>query len=276
MLGRPVPLADVTRIDAGAGSSAVFHLRDRGGCLILKVTTVRRVLAGARRELAVYTCPPVDLGVVVPMSVGAAERPDMVCLLLEALDPYPPAARVTRDAWLAVAADLGRLHRVPAAAWPGLRPRKPPAPSRIDAGLAVWRGLAGDAVADRAGQLLAASLTPLPAVLVHGDCHVGNLLRHGAATAWIDWLDMCAGTGAEDLALLWQRAEFDGGHPPRAAMLEVYLRHRDDVDAAMFRRALAAEEIRLLIVDWPAFLASAPARPRAVLVDRMRHLTATV
>ena len=276
MLGRHVAPADITRIDAGAGASAVFRLRDGGRHLILKVTTVRRALAGARREVAVYTGPPVDLGVAVPVAVGAAERPGMVCLLLTALDPYPPAARVTRDAWLAVAADLGRLHRVPATAWPGLRPRKPPAPSRIETGLAVWCELAGGVVADRAGELLAALPIPRSTVLVHGDCHVGNLLCDDDATAWIDWLDMRAGTGAEDLALLWQRAEFDGGHPPRAAMLDVYLHHRSDVDAAVFRRALAAEEIRLLAVDWPTFLADAPPQRRAVLVDRMSRLTATV
>jgi aminoglycoside phosphotransferase len=275
MLGRLAAPGDVTRIDAGAGVSAVFGLRDGGRHLVLQVTTVRRALAGARREMAVYTCPPVDLGVAVPVAVGAAERPGMVCLLLAALDPYPPAARVTRDAWLAVAADLGRLHRVPAAAWPGLRPRKPPAPSRIVAGLAVWRQLAGDAVADRAGELLAAAPVPRSTVVVHGDCHVGNLLRDGDATVWIDWLDMRAGTGAEDLALLWQRAEFDGGRPPRAAMLDVYLRHRGDLEVPVFRRALAAEEVRLLAVDWPRFLASGPPARRSELVDLMRRLTAT-
>src|SRR5690348_1406940 len=158
----------------------------------------------------------------------------------------------------------------------GAAARKPPGPARIVAGLAVWRGLAGDAVADRAGELLAASPVPRSTVVVHGDCHVGNLLRDGDATVWIDWPDMGAGTGAEDLALLWQRAEFDGGHPPRAAMLDIYLRHRGEVNAAVFGRALAAEEIRLLAVDWPTFLAGASPRPRAVLVDRMRGLTANV
>jgi aminoglycoside phosphotransferase (APT) family kinase protein len=111
--------------------------------------------------------------------------------------------------------------------------------------------------------------------LIHGDCHVGNLLCDNHTMAWIDWLDMCAGTGAEDLALLWQRAEFDGGHPPRAAMLDVYRHHRDDVDTAVFGRALAVEEIRLLAVDWPAFLVGAVPQRRAVPVDRMRRLIAT-
>jgi hypothetical protein len=47
------------------------------------------------------------------------------------------------------------------------------------------------------------------------------------------------------------------------------------VEPATFRRALVAEETRLLAVDWPMFLADAAPDRRAVLVDRMRRLTAT-
>jgi len=47
MLGRHAAPGDVTRIDAGAGASAVFGLRDGGRHVVLKVTTVRRALAGA-------------------------------------------------------------------------------------------------------------------------------------------------------------------------------------------------------------------------------------
>jgi aminoglycoside phosphotransferase (APT) family kinase protein len=55
----------------------------------------------------------------------------------------------------------------------------------------------------------------LPACLIHGDLHAGNLLRDAeGASVWADWQEVGIGQGPEDLALLWQRAEFDGADRP--------------------------------------------------------------
>ena len=58
---------------------------------------------------------------------------------------------------------------------------------------------------------LDAALTELPVCLRHGDWHLGNILIDPADRfVWIDWQEVGLGHGPEDLALLWQRAEFGG------------------------------------------------------------------
>ena len=54
-----------------------------------------------------------------------------------------------------------------------------------------------------------------PLCLIHGDCHAENfLVADDGALVWVDWQAVGAGNGPEDLALLWQRAEFNGAEVP--------------------------------------------------------------
>lgn len=109
-------------------------------------------------------------------------------------------------------------------------------------------------------------------MLIHGDCHLGNLVRTECGISWIDWQQVGLGAGPEDLALLVQRAEADGGDPPRALMLERYRAARGlavDVDLA---GALAAAELRLLVVDWPTHVHDLPADRRRLLARRLAQL----
>jgi len=116
----------------------------------------------------------------------------------------------------------------------------------------------------------------LPTCLVHGDLHAGNLLRApDGELVWTDWQEVGLGQGPEDLALLWQRAEFDGADPPRAAMLATYAAARGIPHDDTLVQATVAAEIRLLLLDWPVFLQHADPDRRALMRRRLHLLAAT-
>lgn len=244
---------------AGSASGARVHLVRLGeDRLVLKTTT--------RREAAFYRAAA-RLPVRVPRLVAAAGT----TLLLEALTPGPRAADWPAAQWHETARQLGALNRPEVAAayrrasWlkrPG-PPRRPGPASR-----AFWSA-ADLALLDRLDRLGPA----LPDCLIHGDLHAGNLLRDAeGGLVWTDWQEVGVGQGPEDLALLWQRAEFDGADPPRAAILASYAAARGIPDDGALHRAVTVAELRLLLLDWPPFLAAAGPERRAVMVRRFGAL----
>lgn len=108
--------------------------------------------------------------------------------------------------------------------------------------------------------------------LIHGDCHAENLLRDGDQLVWVDWQAVGPGHGPEDLALLWQRAEFNGADVPRTATLAAYADARGITIDTTFRCAMVAAEIELLLMGWPAFLLRLPGSARDVLIRRLHEL----
>ena len=254
-----------------------------------KVTTDRRAI------LDVLVYHDFDVGVRVPRLISATTDGERITVVMPRFRPLP-----TQPPWLRIATDLARLHRSRPFACLTRRPW--PAPATIAAGVTAWAtidpaaparqaaailsALGGESSADArhivngvAGGILGGDRAGIGrddgivcgdnAVVVHGDCHLGNLLQDDDGDlVWIDWLDMRLGTGAEDFALLWQRAEFDGLQPPRDHMVEAYL---GSIDRPGLARALLTEELRLLLVDWPAFLRVAPSRS-GPLADRLRQL----
>jgi Ser/Thr protein kinase RdoA (MazF antagonist) len=121
------------------------------------------------------------------------------------------------------------------------------------------------------------ALDALPVGLIHGDCHTGNLLVDDSGEfCWADWQEVGVGHGPEDLALLWQRAEFGGAVPPRQAMLDAYLAARglrsEPTDPGAVRAAVAAE-LRLLLLDWPFYLVGAEDAARDRLIRRFQELS---
>lgn len=275
-LGRHAPSGALKRLDGGASGSRVFLLERAGDVAVLKVTEDPAWRAQAVRELAVYRAFAAALDGFLPTLHAAQRDREGVRLLLSAHPPHPPASMVTGEAWVRLAAQLGRLHRVAAArpAWLGDRPS--PSPAQIAEAVRIWQDRGGGPLARRAARRLAAAgrlEAALGKVLTHGDCHLGNLLQSADGRAvWIDWQEACLGSGLEDLVFLWQRAEFDGAHPPRGAMTAAYAAQRAVRDDPGFRSALAASELRLLLVAWPPFLAYGSADGARRMTSRLQQL----
>jgi aminoglycoside phosphotransferase (APT) family kinase protein len=180
-----------------------------------------------------------------------------------------------------VARQLGRLHRtldvaeLEGRAWLGRDPQGGPVPEERRK---MWRStpcaqIALSLLADLDCLALAA-VAPAPC-LVHGDCHAQNLLLdEDGELVWADWQAVGHGHGPEDLALLWQRAQFNGATPPRAATLTAYAEGRDIRLDETFQRAVTAAELCLLLVGWPGFLLQEPSPGRDSLFDLLHGLDA--
>jgi aminoglycoside phosphotransferase (APT) family kinase protein len=269
----------------GAGSGSGVHLlRLDGRDVVLKITrhADRAGHLPARRELRFYRELAPRLPVLVPRLLGSADGDQFTCLLLSAARPASHANGWSRRRWLEVAAQLGRLHGTAIAAaeastW--LQHTRPLEQHDAAGAMAYWRAAGCADLAEplfSAAPDLAACAASLPACLVHGDCHTGNLLVDETGDlVWADWQQVGIGHGPEDLALLWQRAGFDGARPPRSAMLTVYARARGLAPEAALVRATVAAELLLLLLAWPQHLTTAsPSRCR-VMIRRLHRLAVT-
>src|ERR1700754_55742 len=109
-LGRdPRSLRSVTRLAGSASGAFVARIRLGDEELVLKTTTPR--------EIAFYAAGR------VPVRVPRVLAADDACLLLEALDPLPPAAERPTDRWHEVARQLGGLQRTRLDHPPRLQPQ---------------------------------------------------------------------------------------------------------------------------------------------------------
>jgi aminoglycoside phosphotransferase (APT) family kinase protein len=208
--------------------------------------------------------------------LGTGSDDGAVHILMAEHQPFPLAPALGVAAWVELAEQLGRLHR-PVAPWPAwLRHRPWPPPDRIADAVRQWDRLGFEALAERAAGLLGelrGSDAGLAAVVTHGDCHVGNLLHSPTGrTLWVDWQGVCLSTGADDLVFLWQRAECDGASPPRDAMAAAYGSARNLGQDAGLRRALAACELRLLLVEWPEYVSCGTDAQRRIMAQRLEDV----
>jgi aminoglycoside phosphotransferase (APT) family kinase protein len=266
-------LVEVRALTAGASGSAVHRLTTADGSFILKVAT--------RREAAFYRDLAPRVPVPVPRLIAEVPHPAGSCLLLEPAGAPARAAQWSVWRWTRLATQLGALHGGAAArlaAWPAGKPEHRATPAEIATAARSWASLGYSPVLapvwarfDR----LDAALAQLPVCLRHGDWHLGNILVDPADRfVWIDWQEAGPGRGPEDLALLWQRAEFDGLRPPRAAMRAAYAAARGIPDDAVLRRAVVAAELTMLLLAWPPHLTAAPEPSRARLLRRLDRLLA--
>lgn len=270
----------------GAGSgSGVYLLRLDEGEVVLKIT---RHPGGdgvprARRELRFYRELAPWLPVLVPRLLASADGDGATSLLLSAARPASQANGWTRRRWVDVASQLGTLHAtgtafagLDSAAW--LRRSRPLEQHDTVSAMAYWRAVGCAPLSERLAvdaTALVDAVAVLPACLVHGDCHTGNLLVDVTGDlVWADWQEVSIGHGPEDLALLWQRAEFDGARPPRAAMLTIYARARGIPPDADLRRAVIAAELLLLLLAWPQHLTVADAWRTRLMIRRLHRLAA--
>ena len=270
------PARVLAKLSAGGSGAAVFSLDLDGEPAVLKVTEDPDWLERADRELRVHDRLAPSLGRALPTRLAAQRDRHAVRLLLAASPPFPPAPRVSRDAWVALAGQLAQVHAVPAAAAAWLTVRPWPSDEQVAEAVLLWSGHGSARSAERGRDRLAAARTAsrrLPTVLTHGDCHVGNLLRRAdGQVVWVDWQEACLSDGVDDLVFLWQRAEFDGADPPREAMTAAYAAARGLTSDGHLRSALAASELRLLLVAWPPFLRHGRPERRRRMARRLDQL----
>jgi aminoglycoside phosphotransferase (APT) family kinase protein len=246
---------------------------------VMKVTADPDARDRARRELHFYRELAALVPVTTPGFAAGLDDGDHVCLLLDSAGTAARPAAWARERWERLAAELGQLHheRVTevTAGWGWAKQERPVSKSAVSAAARGWAELGCRRLDPLWSRLddLAAALGELPGCLCHGDWHLGNILTGRAGTfVWIDWQEVGYGHGPEDLALLWQRAEFDGLDPPRNAMLTAYARARAIPDTAPLGRAAIAAELMLLLISWPPYLRGAPESARARLLRRLGHL----
>jgi Ser/Thr protein kinase RdoA (MazF antagonist) len=293
-------------LQGGISGSMVYRLVGGAEPRILKLTlpsAPEYVRVRAAREAVFYRTPalaiPLALPRVLGLDVGDAGGS---ALLLAAYRPPDPPAAWDASRYLAVAAQLARLHAAfwdkteRLAALPWLR--RPPAaadPARIRYAQVAWQALQSrpafaailtPPLAARIARLLdhvpalCATMQTLPATLCHGDCHTGNLLYDAeGCLIWADWQEVGIGCGPEDLAFFVQRALIAGGAVPEDPMIERYcaeLAARTGLPIApeAIRRVLAASELRTRLLDWPDYLGDASAEQMAAMIRRMDLLAA--
>lgn len=270
--GRPTALLPLR---GGRSDAGVFLLDLRGRRLLLKVSTSVAGQRLADRELRFYTDLAPLLPIRVPDLVAATAGDTGVALLMEAHDPSPKAREWSVERWVEVAAGAGRLHGQVEVAGAATQLDRPPEASRSRIAWAEerWRVLGYPQIAELVQRLVpevTATMATAPRTIIHGDCHVENfLLAADGGLIWADWQEVALGAGPEDLALLWQRAEFDGARPPRSEMMTAYGEARGTISDETLERVVLAAELRLLLVDWPHHLADGSHRQRRTVVERV-------
>jgi aminoglycoside phosphotransferase (APT) family kinase protein len=172
-------------------------------------------------------------------------------------------------------ADLGRalaaLHAMPVPT--GARWRRPNAMGDLDIEQigAFWSTSLPEVarLLDRRC-VLGEQMRALPPVFVHGDCHTENVTVADGALVFCDWQSAGIGRRSGDLAFLSVRATPAGVSVP-PVLLDAYERN-SSCDPLLLRRAVIAEELAILVFEWPNYAAFANAVGIARVQRRTREL----
>lgn len=264
---------------ADARSGAGVHpARTPGGrTAYLKITPAglgAGALDGARRELRFYRQLAAEVPVRTPPLLDALETGLGVALLLAAAGGQVSAGAWGGPAWSALGRNLAGLHTVPVDGqdWsrpdPLLEAMSEPVSDTIPQ---FW----GDVLPGLPGLLasrdaLREELASQPAVLVHGDCHTGNIVHAADGLVFCDWQSTGAGRATADLAFPGVRAAPVGVTVPRDVMTAYLNRRGGNFD--QLERALILEELAIFVFQWPPFAAHNGPVGIARVHERTRYL----
>jgi hypothetical protein len=276
-LGRD-PKTPMELLAGSASGSRVYRLPDA----VVKITTADSWREPAQRELWCYRELPGRVPVLMPTLLGCIDTDEMTALLLSAHQPAIPAAEWDHSAWLEVVGQLAELQAT--APRPDILPPdwqsgilSAPSAERIAMVSAYWDATEAATVARRfidSPAQLADALAASPISFMHGDCHVGNLLRDDAGRlVWTDWQGASVGHGVGELTFLCGRANADGADPPREEMLRRYVEIRG-IDLAETHRAALAAELGALVFAWPEYASWNSPATRDRLTERLLRLAA--
>jgi len=121
-------------------------------------------------------------------------------------------------------------------------------------------------------------LPSFPRTLCHNDCHMDNLLRDGSGQlVWSDWQEVGGGYGPEDLSFFFQRAAAAGATIPVDATVTTYHQHltaltHTTLSLEAIQRHMQRYELRMLLVQWPAYLGQAAPAQVLAHVQRIEQL----
>lgn len=263
--------------DANSGAG-VHRVRTPGGqAAYLKVTGAGlgvRALDAARRELRFYRERAAAVPVRTPALLDARDLDDRVSLLLAAAGDQVAVTEWSGAAWSGLGRDLAGLHATPVAGQDSDRPDTPleaVATADRDVVARFW----GDDLPGLSGLLDSADalheeLAAQPAVLVHGDCHTGNVLHSAGGLVFCDWQSAGAGRAASDLAMIAVRAA-PAGARVRPALMSGYLGQRG-AGVSQLERTLILEELAIFVFQWPPYAVRHGPAGRARVRGRVRQL----
>ena len=269
--------ASVLRLAGGNSAAGVFLLETDGEPCVLKVTASASWRTRAEHELRFYQELAPTLPIPVPELLAVTVVQEGVGLLLSAHGERAAASKWSFDLWREAAAQAGKLHRHCRSDGPPAWLPRAPRPSHVAVTRAVaqWVKLGHHVIADHLPDLLAEVtqvLEQAEPTIIHGDCHVENLLPAEGRLVWVDWQQITTGAGPEDLALLWQRAEFDGARPPRAEMMTAYRDALGTVIDEPLEQLVLAAELRLLLLEWPHFLPYGDERQQETMLKELQDV----
>jgi len=246
--------------DARSGAG-VHRARAPGGrAVYLKITPAilgPEALDAACRELRFYRQLAAEVPVRTPPLLDAFETDLGVAVLLAAAGDQVEVSAWSGGMWSVLGRDLAALHTVQVARQDWVRPDALlDAMSEPLSGLITkfWGGVLprlSDLLDSRAA--LRAELASQPAVLVHGDCHTGNIVHAADRLVFCDWQSTGLGRATTDLAMVSVRAAPAGVAVPRNAMTTYVNRRGDDFND--LERALILEELAIFVFQWPPFAA---------------------
>jgi Ser/Thr protein kinase RdoA (MazF antagonist) len=266
--------------DAHSGA-AVHRARTAGGrAAYLKITPADlgfEALDAARRELRFYQRLTDKVPVQTPALLDAFEVDLGVAILLAAAGDQVKASAWSGTAWSVLGRDLAALHSVQVPLQDWVRPDALLAAMSAPVSGTItkfWSGILPglpDLLDSR--DALRQELASQPAVLVHGDCHTGNIVHAANGLVFCDWQSTGAGRATSDLAMLGVRAAPAGVAIPRDAKT-AYVKQRGGGDANELERALILEELAIFLFQWPPFAAYNSRVAIGRVHDRARDLAA--
>jgi|SRR5579884_476682 len=303
-LGPEVAASSYDVLAGGISGAATYRVDPGDERVVLKIAAADSspvVQERARREINFYRNLANRIPLRVPDFLDAAADATAPWLCLQAYRPPPPIQTWSRQQYVEIAQQLGRFH---AAFWDRtedlsgmhwLRRHDQPLTAPIlERAVESWHELAAqpnyrtvllpvelawiETMVEKMDQPLPA-LRNLPPTLCHGDCHHGNLLIHGEGEwRWADWQEVGIGRGPEDLSFFLQRARMAGGPIPEDAAITAYHRSltaaiAQPIPLTAVRQAVAASELRTLLIFWPPFLSQVSSTQMAGLVRRLHRLT---
>ncbi|WP_203568818.1 phosphotransferase family protein [Aestuariimicrobium ganziense] len=234
----------------GAMSGATVVAGTRAGrAVVVKIVPLTSDLDRARSERELAMQP--RLGGLAPRLLDQTHVEERSVLVFERLVPPPPADQWGDQDWMTLVDLLVRVHSSPT---DGLVPLPPPDLLLPDDPEVVTF------LPDEDDQRLLASalaaLDPadsLPPTLVHGDCHVDNVVLDEDSMVLADWAESGLGDPARDLAFVLARATPVGARPPVEAMLDRYAGARG-LDRALVERAVRRQQFEAIALQYPLYL----------------------
>ncbi|WP_460889311.1 aminoglycoside phosphotransferase family protein [Promicromonospora xylanilytica] len=245
-----------------SGSALTRAVTRDGEPAIVKVTVLDSDTARdqAYRELAVYAQLAPVYAIPTPRLIAHHRAATWLAVALAHHDPAPAAPQWSADDWGDLARILGRLHR-DVRRVPNSFRRDDEARARSHGDLKtfarrLWHG-PGDAARVQWVlqdlELLEQVARSGPASFVHGDCHIGNVLRGANRQPMlVDWQSARVGPSAADLAFAFTRAVPTGAAIPRDLALSAYC-DEAGVDPAQTEQQVTAHQLLTLVREYPEF-----------------------